>query len=174
MKISEFCEVLDNKLSLAEGEEKLETAAFFLQQAFKVSDNEVALLKLSEQETLHFIWPEKLSKSGSIPLVSRESFAANTVRENKARLHNRFTSKHHASIFEKINLTTSTEADKKNSKRPMTIQKIMSAPLVQEDEAVGVIQVSRKADDIEAAGPDFTKVELAALSQIARVIGKHL
>ena len=50
----------------------------------------------------------------------------------------------------------------------------MSAPLLQDELAVGVVQVSRKADDVEKAGPDFSQVELTALAQIAQVIGNHL
>lgn len=173
MKIAQFCQVLDDKLKQSEGREKLATAAYFLQQAFKVTDSEVALLKLSDQEALSFLWPEKLSKSGSIPLASRESFAASTVRENKAQLHNRFTSKHHASIFEKVNLAPADKSGEKAT-QARTIQKIMSAPLLQDDTVIGAVQVSRKADDIEEAGPDFTDVELAALAQISKVIGKHL
>ena len=172
MKLPEFCETLTNKLQQTPAEERLEMASLALQQAFKVAEDEVAFLVLNEElQTLNFVWPKRLIKAGSIPVKTRDSLAAETVRNALPQINNRFTSTQHASIFELVKLNTGKQAD---SQRPSTIQKVMSAPLLAGDTLVGVVQVSRKAEDANLAGPDFTEPELEALSGIARVIGSHL
>lgn len=176
MKLDDFCKVLSDKLETVEGDEKLKFASLSLQQAFKVEEDEVAFFKFNPRmESLSFIWPAKLSKSGTIPLKARDSFAAVTGREKKPQLHNRFVSKIHASIFEQVNLEGQGNVkDKQRIKRARTIQKIMSVPMVKGDALVGVIQVSRKADDVSLAGPDFTDQELEALTEISKVIGLYI
>ncbi|MGB6811990.1 MAG: GAF domain-containing protein, partial [Candidatus Sulfotelmatobacter sp.] len=47
-----------------------------------------------------------------------------------------------------------------------------SAPvLAKNGEVIGVIQISRKAPRLEAAGPDFTPEDLRKLEAVARFVG---
>ncbi|MDH3998196.1 MAG: hypothetical protein OET90_05100 [Desulfuromonadales bacterium] len=180
MKISEFCQKLDAKLEGIDDKEKLRLSALTLQQAFKVAEDEVAILKLDRNtESLCFIWPEKLGKSGNLPLKAKDTFAVATVLKNQPQRHNRFESKLHASIFEQVNLQPKPKKKKTQDaepeiRKPKKIQKIMSAPLLNQSTVTGAIQVCRKADDVAEAGPDFSELELDALAEIAKVIGKHL
>ncbi|MFZ0998948.1 MAG: GAF domain-containing protein, partial [Candidatus Sulfotelmatobacter sp.] len=55
------------------------------------------------------------------------------------------------------------------------IQKLMSAPVLDRSgEVIGVIQISRKAPRLEAAGPDFTPEDLQKLEAVARFVGTLL
>lgn len=177
MKLTEFCCVLNAKLESVDAQEKARIASLSLQQAFKVLEDEVAFLKVDlGTQSLRFVWPEKLGKSGEIPLRTKNSFAVETYQEKKALLNNRFASKSHSSIFEQVNLEKpKASAEKgKSVNKPKPIQKIMSVPLFKGAEITGVIQVSRKAESREKTGADFTDLQLDALSEIAKIIGKHL
>jgi hypothetical protein len=171
MNISEFCDKLDSHLAARPpGAERYEVAIKALRQAFSLQPDEIAVLSADlENAVLRFQWPLKLQKSGTIPISSRDSLAARTFREKKAVVNNRFADIYHASIFEQIKLTPQA------TERPRPIQKILSAPLPGSDGTLtGVIQLSRKGPDSNAAGPDFTREDLAALIEISKVLGKHL
>lgn len=181
MKLSDFCKTLDSKLASSPADTALRLSSLALQQAFKVAEDEVAFLKIDPQaECLYFIWPAKLGKAGCIPLKTRDSLAAATVRDNKPQLNNRFSGTYHASVFEQIRLDapkgkgSGKEKEGTEPARPKTIQKIMSVPLFKAETVVGVAQVSRKGNDSNTAGEDFSSAELQAFSEIARVIGTHL
>lgn len=170
MSIDEVCARLEARLSaLATVQERLQLAVEALRQGFRVKPDEVAIFSLDPQlELLSFLWPEKLQNSGLIPLSSRDSLAARTVRENRAFVDNRFASTHHTSFFELFR--QSPEA----AEKPLPIQKILSAPLPGNGWVKGAVQVSRKGLDPEAAGADFSKGDLQALVAMGRVIARHL
>ncbi|PLX84968.1 MAG: hypothetical protein C0614_04745 [Desulfuromonas sp.] len=176
MKLSDFCKTLDGKLASSPADTTLRLSALALQQAFKVSEDEVAFMKIDPQaECLYFVWPAKLGKAGCIPLKTRDSLAAATVRDNRPQLNNRFSATYHASVFEQIRLDAPAKGKETDEPaRPKIIQKIMSVPLFKAETVVGVAQVSRKGNDANAAGGDFTPAELDALSEIAKVIGSHI
>jgi hypothetical protein len=171
MNISEFCDKLDSHLAArASGAERYEVAIKALRQAFNLQPDEVAVLSADiENGVLRFNWPLKLQKSGTVPISSRNSLAARTYRDNKAVANNRFAEIYHASIFEQIKLAPEA------TEQPLPIQKILSAPLPGSDGApTGVIQLSRKGADSNAAGPDFTREDLATLVEFSKILGKHL
>ena len=171
MNISEFCDKLDSHLAArAPGAERYEVVIKALRQTFSLQPDEIAVLSADlENGVLRFNWPLKLQKSGTIPITSRDSLAGRTFRENKAVVNNRFADSYHASIFEQIKLAPEA------TERPQPIQKILSAPLPGSDGApTGVIQLSRKGADSNAAGPDFSREDLAALIEISKVLGKYL
>lgn len=176
MKLADFCRTLDAKLSEATPDLTLRLAALSLQQAFKVAEDEVAFLKIDPAaECLYFLWPAKLGKAGCIPLKSRDSLAAATARDARPQVNNRFSATYHASVFEQIRLDTPAKGKEAGeSVRPRTIQKIMSVPLLNAQAVQGVVQVSRKGQDVNLAGADFTPLELEALAEIAGVIGRHI
>ena len=131
---------------------------------FRVSETEVALLELGGS-LLNFIYPAELKTAGAIPLSS-SAVAARTARTREAELFNGFTQVKHFSIFELVKIgDTGLDAQ--------VIQKLMSAPVRAESgEVVGVIQISRKAPRLAAAGPDFTPEDLRKLESIALFVGR--
>lgn len=171
MNISDYCAKLDALLTArAELKDRIDLVAQALRQAFSLQADEVAIFTADRSDdVLRFIWPVKLQKSGTIPISSRDSLAARTFRENKAVANNRFAAVYHASIFEHI------KQDPAATERPQPIQKILSVPYCGQDGTpVGVIQLSRKGSDANAAGPDFSRDDLALTGEIAKTIGKHL
>jgi len=167
MKLDEFCTLLHNSLTAVPSDEgRLETAVTFVSRAFSIKPDEVAIFRLdANSESLGFIWPQHLKDAGNIPLSAANPLVARTAREKKSFLNNSFAVTPHASFFELFH---------GKEKHSLPIQKIMSAPLTREGEVMGVIQVSRKAEDSARAGADFTRNELLALEKIASVIARHL
>jgi len=121
------CVQLDQKrASLEDVPERIVTSASATARVFRVDTDEVALFRLKDGSVLNFLWPEKLRKVGFIPLNSHDSLAAHTVRENRAFLNN-VASARHAGVFEVVH-------HDKVKGRPMPILKILSAPLVKDDD----------------------------------------
>lgn len=170
MKIADFCTKLEAVLTAkTDGKERLDTIVQALRQAFRLQPDEVAiLLHDADGESLRFLCPAKLAKTGSIPLSSRESLAARTLRENKPFVNNRFTATFHASIFEQVKL------DPTSGERPLPIQKIISVPLPGDGAPRGVVQLSRKGAEAAQAGDDFSKDELQALTEIAAIVSRYV
>jgi hypothetical protein len=133
--------------------------------AFSVRADEVAILMLVAGDGfLKFCVPEKLHNVGQIPLSSNSALAARTAREKKPQLINRFDITPHATVFEALR-------PKRDGGDP--IQKILSAPIVLKDKALGVIQVSRKAKTSAVAG-DFSQQDLSRLVGIAELLAPAL
>jgi len=130
---------------------------------FRVRETEVALLELVGS-LLNFVYPLELRTAGAIPLSS-SAVAARTARTKQAELFNGFAQVKHFSIFELVKL-----GDRGLDEQ--VIQKLMSVPVpARYGEVIGVIQVSRKAPRLEAAGPDFTPDDLRKLESVARFVG---
>jgi hypothetical protein len=137
-----------------------------LARMFEVQQTEVAILRL-EQGLLHFIFPDELRTAGSIP-ISSSSIAAHTAISKKSEIFNNFARVKHASIFETVKLGTSEGVD---ASEPLPIQKLMSAPVVDEDARVlGVIQISRKGSESNFAGADFSREDLHELELAAGIL----
>jgi len=130
----------------------------------RVKMDEVAILGVSTRwRHLHFMVPAALKNVGFIPLTSKSALAARTARENRPEINNDFSAVRHATVFEGVKAaTTSGES----------IQKIMSAPILNEEKVVGVIQISRKGDSPATAGPDFTSDDLGKVLALCRPLGK--
>lgn len=167
MNIDVYCEKLDSHLtSIAATEERVAASADILGKAFRVKSDEVAFFLLDEEkDILHFNWPKQMQAIGFIPLSSHDSLAAKTVRDNQPFLSNRFSSVHHASIFEKVRSGS-------GSGKPMPIQRIMSVPIPGENRPKGVIQISRKSESPEEP-EDFSQTDLKHLAAIANILSKH-
>jgi hypothetical protein len=147
-------------------DDKLALAAQTMWQGFHVKHDEVAIFLYDKNnETLNFIWPPALRTAGFVPVSAHHSMVAKTAREKKAFLDNNFASTPHVNIFEHFRIENSGK---------VPIQKIMSAPMLVGDDLKGVIQVSRKGENRETAGDDFSADQLAALSRLASLIGSHL
>ncbi len=145
-------------------ESTIESMCARFAKIFRVSETEVALLEL-RGSLLNFVYPAELKTAGAIP-ISSSAVAARTARSRQAELFNGFTQVKHFSIFELVKIgDTGLDAQ--------IIQKLMSAPVLTENgEVMGVIQVSRKAPRLAAAGPDFTPEDLRKLESVARFVGR--
>jgi hypothetical protein len=130
---------------------------------FGVQAHEVAILVITPDDRfLRFVVPEKLREMGQIPLTSTNSLAARTIREKRPEVINHFAVVPHSSVFEAVPIV--------EEQRGEAIQKIMSAPIVQERKATGVVQISRKGRTAADAGPDFTHPQLRELKTVADVL----
>jgi hypothetical protein len=140
-----------------------------LSKILRVRQDEVALLQL-ENNLLRFLFPDELKTAGSIPLSSTSAIAAHTATTRKVELFNNFAKIKHASIFETVRLGNNEEGEQQ---RPATIQKLMSAPVLDDEgDVLGVIQICRKGFDANSAGPDFTLDDLQQLELAAQTAGK--
>jgi hypothetical protein len=139
-----------------------------LSKILRVQQDEVALLQL-ENNLLRFLFPDELKTAGSIPLSSTSAIAAHTAVTRKVELFNNFAKIKHASIFETVRLGNKEEG----GQRPATIQKLMSAPVLDDHgKVLGVIQICRKGFDVGSAGPDFTLDDLQQLELACKIAGK--
>ena len=109
--------------------------------------------------------PEKLSVVGTIPLTNTNALAARTARERKAELSNSFNAARNATVFEAMPL----------GRRPgETIQKIMSAPIMEGAKVAGVVQISRKGRSATDAGQDFSQSDLRTLASLGPTLETFL
>jgi GAF domain-containing protein len=146
--------------------EQFNAIADKIANAFGVAGDEVAVLAVAPGgKYLRFLLPEKLRTVGTIPLTSTSALAARTVRERRAEIQNNFGATRHASVFEGVPLGRA-QGDH--------IQKIMSAPIVAENKAIGVIQISRKGRSVEDSGADFRSEDLRKLQAVATSLARFV
>jgi len=132
-----------------------EKVAVVIAKQFGVESDEIAILELrSGSKVLTFVLPEKLRAVGNIPLTSANSLAARTARERRSDIVNNFAQSRHASVFEGVPL---------GRRQGVCIQKLISAPIIRENEVLGVVQISRKGETSQECGPDFNPGDLKAL-----------
>jgi GAF domain len=142
-------------------------ACLKLAQVLRVRRSEVALLRL-EKGSLRFIFPPELRSAGVLPL-SGSAVAARTASTRTPLLSNSFMRVKHVSLFEAVKLGAEEE-DK--SLEQMPIQKIMSVPILNSENVVGVVQISRKGLDPSISGADFTGEDLKQLEEAAKILGR--
>jgi GAF domain-containing protein len=148
-------------------DEALNRLAAQIAMAFGAKKDEVAILRLSpDGKMLSFLFPTKLVKIGAIPLSTTHSLATKTIRDRRGEIVNNFAIYKHPTVFEAVDLSEKEKAE--------PIQKIISAPMIAEGKVVGVIQVSRKGTPGAVIGPDFTPQDLAELTTVGSIMGKHL
>jgi len=157
--------------SLESGEATLNTEtlnemAAMIAAAFGVDRDEVAVLRLVPRyKALKFVVPEKLMPVGTIPLTSTSALAARTARDRKAEVINNFSTARHANVFEAVPLGRDPGE---------LIQKIMSVPILDGNKVQGVVQISRKARSLAAAGADFTQKDLRNLALLSPLLNRFL
>jgi hypothetical protein len=146
--------------------ESLEAVGKAIAAIFSLRIDEVAILEIPEEgRLLRFILPEKLREVGTIPLSSSNALAARTARSRRAEVVNNFQTFPHASVFEGVPMGRSPEE---------TIQKIVSAPILVENRAIGVVQLCRKGVSLLDAGPDFAARDLTELKSISGLLSRFL
>ena len=125
--------------------------------SFGARHDEIAILMLStDSKHLRFVAPRKLSSLGTIPLTKRDSIAVSVLKKKVGETHNGVPNVRHVSFFESIKLKD----------RALPIQKMVTAPIFDGDQAVGVVQISRKGETPRDAGPDFTTADLKRLKEL--------
>ena len=139
-----------------------------LAQILHVRRSEVALLRL-EKGSLRFIFPPELRSAGVLPL-SGSAVAARTAATKTPLLSNSFMRVKHVSLFEAVKIKVADEEDR--SQEQMPIQKIMSVPVVDSGNVMGVVQISRKGLDASLSGADFSGDDLKQLEKAAEIIAR--
>ncbi|MCF6178980.1 MAG: hypothetical protein L3J63_06285 [Geopsychrobacter sp.] len=169
MDIKEFCRNLDRLISSRDlRAEGLDTVIKALCQGLEVDVGEIALFLADEEAgALGFLWPRDLRNSGTIPFSAKDSLAARTYRDGKSLMDNHFSATRHASIFEAFPL-------KRLGGKAFPIQKIMSVPIRSPQACLGVLQICRKAANLEDVGADFTRTELLNTGLIGRTLARPL
>jgi hypothetical protein len=138
----------------------LARALELISKTFGTTLHEVAILGLTPNgKSLRFLAPDSLRAVGQIPLSSANALAAKTCREMRPEIVNHFYVVPHASVFEGVPVSETERGD--------PIQKIMSSPVMLGNQAIGVVQVSRKGKTSADAGPDFTPPQLHTLKTIS-------
>jgi len=162
-ELQRLADALDKK-NAAATEIPLGAMADKIAKSLGVKNDEVAILGVSTRwRHLHFLVPQALKNVGFIPLTSNSALAARTVRDSRPEINNNFSAARHATVFERVKTpTTSGES----------IQKIISAPILYDGKAVGVMQVSRKGASPTEAGPDFTAEDLRKVLALCKPLGK--
>jgi GAF domain len=146
--------------------EDLDSVSSAIAKLFGVEPDEVAILELHvASKALKFVLPEKLRPVGSIPLTSSAALAARTAREGRSDVVNNFAQSRHASVFEGVPL---------GRRQGVCIQKLMSAPILRNGEALGVVQISRKGESQQDCGPDFKAADLKALQGLSDLLARFL
>jgi hypothetical protein len=167
-KVSELSSILDEleRAGAIPDPDQLNKVASALAKCFQVQPDEVAVLALhTKHQTLKFVLPERLSHVGTIPLTSNVAVVSRTVRERRAEVINNLGTARHLSVFEGVPL---------GRRDGEYIQKIMSAPILEDKKVVGAVQISRKGFSPSSTGPDFTQKDLAALEALSPSLNRFL
>ncbi len=174
LKDKEKLEALKTNLKELQGEDSKKEEKFlkfldilseFLQDIFKVEDDEVSILITDKkEEILSFVKPDYLRGAGIIPMSSQDSFAVQSLITAKAKVVNHLKKKRPSSIFELV----------KNPDKPnYPVQKLMIVPLLLKGKKLGVIEIMKKAMSWNEAGPDFTEEDLKVLVDIVKEIATY-
>lgn len=167
MEFEEFREVFEKAISdVSSPIQKYKVIAATIGTAFNVRDDEIAIFSYdSSREMLVFVWPQSLVRVGSIPLNAHRCLVSKTAIEKKAVLDNNFASTPHLYMFEHF---LSDKAMR------VPIQKIISVPVVKDNQVRGVVQIARKGQDRDSSGADFSSADLALLGKVSEIIAGYL
>lgn len=118
-------------------------------KAVSVKSDEVAMLLLTTSgNTMKFIWPPPLFESNAaLPAEYQNAFASSVLKTMKGKVDNKVSESKHLKFFENV---------KGMETSGVPIQKMIAVPMVFEQKAIGVLEVSRKGNNPDAAGPNFT------------------
>lgn len=132
---------------------------------FACRSDEVAILVLTaDKRHLRFVAPRKLTDLGSIPLTKRDSIAVAVFARGAGEAHNNVPLVRHVAFFESVKLR----------ERALPIQKMVTVPIVDGNEAIGVAQVSRKGENPGEAGPDFSPADVRRAEELFRAVAPFL
>jgi hypothetical protein len=132
---------------------------------FGVKADEVAILLLtSDGRHLRFVAPRQFAELGTIPITKRDSIAVNILGKKVGEALNNVPQVRHVAFFEAIKLR----------ERPVPIQKMITVPILNRGESVGVAQVSRKGETSGGAGPDFSNADVQKAQSFFESLAPYL
>ncbi len=138
----------------------------FYKENFFLNDYEVAIFLTNEEKTvLSFACPDYLVNSGMIPVSSTEAFNAAIFRTGRGIIENNLQQQKHLLIFEIIR----TPDDK-----IMPVWKMIGALIAVGEEKLGVIEISRRSDNMTDAGEDFTESDLMFLENTIKKLAPFI
>jgi hypothetical protein len=144
----------------------LESVSIAIGKLFSVAADEVAILELRPAtKVLKFVLPEKLRAVGTIPLSSAAALAARTARDRRSNVVNNFAQSRHASVFEGVPL---------GRRHGVSIQKLMSVPILRKGDVLGVVQICRKGESQQDSGSDFRPGDLKALQELNDLLARFV
>src|SRR6185503_10748370 len=133
--------------------------------AFAARTDEVAILFLtSDSRHLRFAAPRRFSDLGTIPVTKRDSIAVNIFGRKAGEAMNNVPMVKHVAFFESVKLRD----------RVLPIQKMITVPILDGSDAVGVAQVSRKGETPGEAGPDFSQSDVRKAQDIFQAVAPYL
>jgi hypothetical protein len=133
--------------------------------AFGVKTDEVAILLVtSDKRHLRFVSPRQFAELGTIPVTKRDSIAVNILGKRTGEALNNVPQVRHVAFFESIKLRD----------RPVPIQKMITVPILNRGEAVGVAQISRKGETPGGAGPDFSSADVQKAQDVFESVAPYL
>ena len=137
----------------------------YVASAFAAKGDEVAILFLtSDRKHLRFAAPRKFFDLGTIPITKRDSIAVNIFGRKAGEAMNNVPMVKHVAFFESVKLRD----------RAVPIQKMITVPILDEGEAIGVAQVSRKGENASEAGPDFSQADANKAQEIFAAVAPLL
>jgi hypothetical protein len=133
--------------------------------AFSAKSDEVAILILtSDNKHLRFIAPRKFTDLGTIPITKRDSIAVNVLGRKVGEAINNVPMVKHVAFFESVKLRD----------RVVPIQKMITVPILNRGNPVGVAQISRKGETPAEAGPDFTPGDVKKAQDLFESVAPYL
>ncbi|MCG6920050.1 MAG: GAF domain-containing protein [Acidobacteria bacterium] len=134
-------------------------------QTFRCKPDEVAILLMTaDGRHLRFIAPRPFAELGTIPLTKRDAIAVRVVAGRRGEVINNVPMVKHVTFFESVKLKD----------QPAPIQKMVTTPILVRQQAIGVVEISRKGTSSGTAGPDFTEADLRRATEIFDLIGPYL
>jgi hypothetical protein len=112
------------------------------------------LIAGTDGKYLRFIAPRKLCDLGTIPTTKRDSIAVTVYTRKTGEANNNVPLVRHVAFFESVRVAEKV--------RP--IMKMVTVPIMQDGQVVGVAQVSKKGENLSEAGPDFTAADVRKVS----------
>lgn len=160
MHVESFIQQLKHDLDrFTDRDMRLNAIAEDVASFFSLRSHEIGLFSINHnREEISFLLPKGMAQKGHIPLTALNSLVVQTANDLVPYLDNNFTRSRHLFMFEHMLTEKSAR---------ISVQKIMSVPIISEGIAQGVIQVAKKGDSVTEAGVDFTEQNLGDLVKIA-------
>jgi hypothetical protein len=133
---------------------------------FGTKNDEVAILMLTvDNKHLRFVSPRRFSELGTIPITKRDAIAVNVLGRKAGEAMNNVPMVKHVAFFESVKL---------RGDRAIPIQKMITVPILDHGNAVGVAQISRKGETPTDAGPDFTPGDVQRAQDFFQSVAHYL
>jgi hypothetical protein len=133
--------------------------------SFGTKADEVAILFLtSDNRHLRFVAPRKFADLGTIPITKRDSIAVNVLGKGVGEAMNNVPMVKHVAFFESVKLRD----------RVVPIQKMITVPIVNDGQSVGVAQISRKGESPADSGPDFSGTDVRRAQELFQAVAPYL